>query len=51
MAITTTSTSTPSITPSREMMLNEDSIERRGLRYRRASRRLKERFLMPLANP
>jgi hypothetical protein len=51
MAITTTSTNTPNITPISEIKLNEDNIERRGLRYRRARRKLKERRLMPLAKP
>jgi hypothetical protein len=39
------------MTPMREIRLKEDRTERRGLRYRRARRRLKERRLMQFANP
>ena len=49
-AITTTSTKTPSITPISEISVNEDNIARRGLRYRLANRKLKDRRLMPSAN-
>lgn len=34
-----------------EIKLNDDNIERLGLRYRRARRKLKERRLMALAKP
>ena len=45
-ASTTTSTSTPSVTPASEISETHDKLARRGFRYRQANIRLNERRAM-----